>query len=98
MLSRSSSFCLLVVFLLALTALWSGSLLAQEQPPQSRPQEAAKTPSEDPPVSTPFSPFMDWVRAVLTWWIVVPVVALALGFWFVRISTSPSRDPSKNMR
>jgi len=96
MLSRSSSFCLLVVFLLALTALWSGSILAQ-QPPQSQPQEAAKTPTEDPPVTTPFSPFLEWIRSVLTWWIVLPVVALALGFWFVRISTSPSRDPSKDM-
>jgi hypothetical protein len=96
MLLRPSNLCLLFVFLLALTVI-SGSLLAQQEPPQSQPQEAAKTPTEDPPVTTPFSPFLEWIRSVLTWWIVVPVVAVALGFWFVRISTSPSRDPSKDM-
>jgi hypothetical protein len=96
MLSRSSNLCLLFVFLLALTALWSGSLLAQQEPPQSRPQEAADTPGA-PPDTTPFSPFLEWIRSVLTWWVALPVVAMALALWFARISTSPSRDPSRNM-
>lgn len=85
-----------LLLLLAVTFSAVTPLLAQE-PPQSRPQEAADSPTA-PPDATPFSPFVQWVRAVLTWWVVLPLLALALAVWFARLSTSPSRDPSRDMR
>ncbi len=97
MVSQRRSFCLLFAFLFTLVAFSAAGLAAQQEPPQSQPEEAAEHAASAPPDTTPYSPFVKWVRSLFTIWIILPIVAIALAFWFARISTSSSRDPSKNM-